>query len=416
MTPHSFYLAGPMTGIPQFNFPVFDRAAAELRDQGYEIVSPAELDDPATREAALASPDGAPGSGSADGETYGTFLARDVKLVIDDVDGVVTLPNWWKSRGARIEVFTAATMGKPIYYFNPDEDVNLGEPFRFSELAEHLKPGDPGNGEQHRTPAEAAGPPIPSDMEANEEPYKATREPGHIHEEMRRDEWVAAIAKGLKEASKSAPGGATQIQLPEDAPISANQVFGIPVLVTRFVDPGQVTIITGVTEPVHVSVADLVRMEKQRKEQQAEEFLSRSGVTPPGGEERITDPETGGAKGRKPVRMDLIPWEPVWEVARVYGFGDEKYPPDETGPNYLKGFDWSLSFGAAMRHLTQWASGEDHDPEFGTHHLAHVAWHCFALMMFQWHGRGHDDRLTTLTGLLPVDPAQRTARSEAARA
>jgi hypothetical protein len=35
-----------MTGIAQFNFPAFDAAAAELRDQGYEIISPAELDDP----------------------------------------------------------------------------------------------------------------------------------------------------------------------------------------------------------------------------------------------------------------------------------------------------------------------------------------------------------------------------------
>ena len=53
------YTAGPMTGIPQFNYPAFERAAAELRRKGYDVVSPAELDDPSDKAAALASKDGA---------------------------------------------------------------------------------------------------------------------------------------------------------------------------------------------------------------------------------------------------------------------------------------------------------------------------------------------------------------------
>ena len=57
-----WYLAGPMSGIPQFNFPLFMKAAQELRDvHELDIVSPAELDDEETKAAALASPDGAPG-------------------------------------------------------------------------------------------------------------------------------------------------------------------------------------------------------------------------------------------------------------------------------------------------------------------------------------------------------------------
>lgn len=102
------YLGGPMTGIAQFNFPAFDAAAADLRKQGYEVVSPAELDDPETRELALQSPDGAPGSGSAHGQTYGDFLARDVKLLADDgVEAVIVLPGWEHSTGARLETFIA---------------------------------------------------------------------------------------------------------------------------------------------------------------------------------------------------------------------------------------------------------------------------------------------------------------------
>lgn len=115
------YIAGPMTGIPQYNIPAFDHMAASLRQAGFEVINPAELDDPATRAAALASPDGAPGSGSANGETWGMFLARDVLLIADGdkrgkIDAIVVLPGWQKSRGARLETFVGRMLcGKPVY-------------------------------------------------------------------------------------------------------------------------------------------------------------------------------------------------------------------------------------------------------------------------------------------------------------
>jgi len=110
------YLAGPMTGIPQFNYPAFIEAAEDLRAKGYDIVSPAELDDPETRKAAMAAPDGAVGTGSANGETWGDFLARDVKIVADEVDGIVFLPGWAFSRGARLEAFVAVLANKTNFY------------------------------------------------------------------------------------------------------------------------------------------------------------------------------------------------------------------------------------------------------------------------------------------------------------
>jgi len=116
------YVAGPMTGIPQFNFPAFDAAAADLRARGYDVVSPAELDDPETREVALASPDGAPDSGSSNGETWGDFLARDVKLIADEgIEAIVCLPGWERSRGARLETFVARLCDLRIYRYD-DED------------------------------------------------------------------------------------------------------------------------------------------------------------------------------------------------------------------------------------------------------------------------------------------------------
>lgn len=109
------YLAGPMTGLPSFNIPAFDEAAATLRDMGYEVVSPAELDDPAIRAISLASPDGAIATLQSHGATWGDFLARDVKLLVDDgIEGIVVLPGWAGSRGARLETFVGFLAGLPI--------------------------------------------------------------------------------------------------------------------------------------------------------------------------------------------------------------------------------------------------------------------------------------------------------------
>ena len=115
MCTNAWYLAGPMTGIPQFNFPAFAAAAERLRAFGFTIVSPHEQDSPAVQKAALASTDGQlDANGQIAGETWGDILARDVKLVADGVAGVFVLPGWEKSRGARLETFVAHLTGKPI--------------------------------------------------------------------------------------------------------------------------------------------------------------------------------------------------------------------------------------------------------------------------------------------------------------
>lgn len=114
------YVAGPMTGIPQFNFPAFEAVATDLRARGFEVVSPAELDDPESRAAALASEDGDPAAyNSVTGETWGDLLARDVKLIADGgIEAIVVLPGWESSRGARLETFVANVLcGLPVYRY-----------------------------------------------------------------------------------------------------------------------------------------------------------------------------------------------------------------------------------------------------------------------------------------------------------
>lgn len=99
----TWYVAGPMSGVPQHNIPMFDRVTDALRNFGYTVISPAELDEPEVREEALADPTGSVNNIS--GMTWGDFLARDVKLVSDEATGIALLPGWQQSRGARLEAF-----------------------------------------------------------------------------------------------------------------------------------------------------------------------------------------------------------------------------------------------------------------------------------------------------------------------
>lgn len=99
-------------------------------------------------------------------------------------------------------------------------------------------------------------------------------------------------------------------------------------------------------------------------------------MTPP--EERITNAKTGGQKGRKPQRMDLVPWGSIMKISEVFDFGARKYEDR----NWEKGYEWSLSFGALQRHLASWWEGEDLDAESGLSHLQHAGFHLLALLKF----------------------------------
>lgn len=109
---------------------------------------------------------------------------------------------------------------------------------------------------------------------------------------------------------------------------------------------------------------------------------------------RITDPTTGGQKGRKLQRFSLIPRDFLWALAEHYGKGAIKY----SDRNWERGYVWSLCVDALERHWSQWLLGEDTDPETGTHHLVCVAWHVIALWWFWRWGRGTDDVRRTVIG------------------
>ena len=105
-------------------------------------------------------------------------------------------------------------------------------------------------------------------------------------------------------------------------------------------------------------------------------------------EVRIVNAQTGGQKGQKDIRWDLVPIEPMQEVARLYHEGAKKYAKD----NWRKGYDWSLSYAAMQRHATQFWNGESYDGETGCHHLSSVVFHALAMMEFEKTHPELDDR------------------------
>jgi len=95
------YLAGPMRGLPLFNFPAFDEATDRLRKQGHEVFSPAEQD----REAGQ--------DGNKSPETIAHYMAINLPEVCK-ADAVAVLPGWENSQGCRIELTVASEIGKKI--------------------------------------------------------------------------------------------------------------------------------------------------------------------------------------------------------------------------------------------------------------------------------------------------------------
>lgn len=93
------YIAGPMTGYPEFNHPAFHAKAKELRDEGFEVINPAEHD----AEIGTDKP-------------WDTYLRRDLVLVAEQCDRIVCLPGWQDSKGASLEVYVGRQLGFEIVY------------------------------------------------------------------------------------------------------------------------------------------------------------------------------------------------------------------------------------------------------------------------------------------------------------
>jgi len=113
------YLAGPMRGIPFYNFPAFDAARDVLAMRGWTVISPADLD----REHgfdAMALPADYDWGRIPEGFDLGACIRRDVDAVLR-CDALVYLPgDWTKSIGGRGEYAVAMWARKPVYQLTVD--------------------------------------------------------------------------------------------------------------------------------------------------------------------------------------------------------------------------------------------------------------------------------------------------------
>lgn len=106
---HSVYIAGPMSGVKEYNFPLFNSVAYQLRNAGMTVFNPAELDDPAV--VAKTDPLDITQSG---GEQWQRYLKRDLLIITTFVQAIIALPNWQDSKGACLETHTAFELSMPV--------------------------------------------------------------------------------------------------------------------------------------------------------------------------------------------------------------------------------------------------------------------------------------------------------------
>lgn len=95
--PVKVYLAGPMSGLPEYNYPAFFHAAELLRERGLIVENPAEH--------AQRNPQ----------PSWNGYMRQALKLMLD-CEQLFLLPGWGRSVGAVIEHDLANELEMPIHY------------------------------------------------------------------------------------------------------------------------------------------------------------------------------------------------------------------------------------------------------------------------------------------------------------
>ena len=90
------YIAGPMTGLPDFNYPAFHAAAAAWRAVGWIVSNPAEN---------FAGHQDLP---------YADYIRKDLADLMA-CEAIALLPGWVESRGANLEHHVAAVLDMRMY-------------------------------------------------------------------------------------------------------------------------------------------------------------------------------------------------------------------------------------------------------------------------------------------------------------
>lgn len=109
------YIAGPMRGYAEFNFPAFHAAEALLRDQGHECFNPARRDE-------IEDDFDSSGRAGTDEELkkmgfdLHTALHADTTYICLTADAIYMLKGWQRSPGAMAEHFLAVALSLEVLY------------------------------------------------------------------------------------------------------------------------------------------------------------------------------------------------------------------------------------------------------------------------------------------------------------
>lgn len=98
------YLAGPMRGVRDYNYPLFNRAAHYIRRKGYAVFNPAEHDEGVH-----------PTSPTPDQMRK---VQRKDCIAVCDADAICFLPGWEKSELATVEFTLARNAGLDMFVYS----------------------------------------------------------------------------------------------------------------------------------------------------------------------------------------------------------------------------------------------------------------------------------------------------------
>ena len=98
------YLAGPMSGHENYNFPAFFEAAARLKADNHEVFNPAEEDLKQWGDFETVKKNA----------NYRVCLRKDLNWILDKAEAIALLPGWEQSKGASIEKALAEALGLKV--------------------------------------------------------------------------------------------------------------------------------------------------------------------------------------------------------------------------------------------------------------------------------------------------------------
>lgn len=398
-----YYIAGPMRGIDAYNFPAFFEAeAAVLAAPDVPVTFNPAANDIWTHDLRDITPLEAGRWLLNNPQEFSLrdALGADTAWISKYADVVVVLPGWEGSKGALAEVALARALGIKVWRYTPAGQHSISEDFE--DITDAPPPGVDLGYEARLLDAEQALA-IKSAVDTIKQTGGAVEIAGVRITPCDEHGYTEGVPSGFCQTCHIA----RESHLPGQSRWSCAYVDG---------DTG-----LNLVDSLLQSAADREARVAARLDEPVlfNESPGTGSVYFDGKSEVRTTSSTGGQKGTKLARYDLIPVHPLRLLAEHYGRGAAKYADNQ----WRRGYEFSKSIAARTRHFEAWRGGEDFDVcpadghgcqhvdmdgnEFhgvpsdngptcfnhtGSHHLVADLWHGMFLLEGTEHWPQHDDR------------------------